>query len=344
MPYSNRQLNRLLRDDWIPAAEMPHRAGRVAETVVRREVFRLENEAVNAEARLYADLYRALRNEADDQAARLNIRKVEQNRAGQEWRRGLIDALEASIPTFKAQIAATALRYSTRGYLMNYYGRAWQFNEMGKRPPQFEVMAEPSAAVRVAQLITENVYDDLVRSLITQEWGDLFAMEIDDIITRVKRATYTGMVEGEGVSDIMRRVRDAMGVRVEWENYRQGRADIIQGTWANFSRVQTLTRTVVNKASNDGAIALYRQNADVVTGYTWIAARDERTCPICVGLNGTTYALNDSYRPPAHPNCRCAIVPNVSNDWMVLPDAPPDSTFEDWLIGFGIGWLIGEWV
>ena len=342
MPYSNRKINNLLRDDWIPAAEMPHRAGRVAETITRQQVFKLENESVNAAARLYAELYANIRATADDAAAALNLRKVEQDRQGQQWRRAVVDAVDAMLPTFKAEVAANALRYSTRGYLVNYYGRAWQLAEMGGRLPQFELVDERRAAQTVVQHITEDVYGDLVRDLLGRDFRDYFGPQLDDMVARIQSSLYTGMVEGEGISDIMRRVRDVMGVDTDRRKFIRGGA-LNTNRRANFSTIQTLTRTVVNKASNDGAIRLYRENADVVTGYTWITARDERVCPTCRALNGTQYALGENFRPPAHPNCRCAIIPDVADDWMQIPqDAAPDTTFADWLVGFGVGWLLGD--
>lgn len=48
----------------------------------------------------------------------------------------------------------------------------------------------------------------------------------------------------------------------------------------------------------------------------WSTARDERTCPVCRPLDGVTVPLGQTFpselgpltAPPAHPNCRCAIV------------------------------------
>lgn len=50
----------------------------------------------------------------------------------------------------------------------------------------------------------------------------------------------------------------------------------------------------------------------VVSGYRWQTARDERVCPICGPLHGEEYDQEDTeHLPPAHPNCRCWIVPVV---------------------------------
>lgn len=88
--------------------------------------------------------------------------------------------------------------------------------------------------------------------------------------------------------------------------------------------------------------------ADIITGKQWLTANDERVCPICAPLGGLTFdleaepqdedtqernaqvsGLGDVFvhpggkgaaaalegqtylRPPAHPNCRCRVVPYI---------------------------------
>jgi SPP1 gp7 family putative phage head morphogenesis protein len=44
----------------------------------------------------------------------------------------------------------------------------------------------------------------------------------------------------------------------------------------------------------------------------WRTAEDDRVCAICGPRNGERYALDDApMQPPAHPSCRCWIVPVV---------------------------------
>lgn len=53
----------------------------------------------------------------------------------------------------------------------------------------------------------------------------------------------------------------------------------------------------------------------------WVVAFDERLCKVCRALHGQKVALGQPFismngpvlRPPAHPNCRCAIVLDVPN-------------------------------
>ncbi len=43
--------------------------------------------------------------------------------------------------------------------------------------------------------------------------------------------------------------------------------------------------------------------------FSWSAVMDNRTCSICAGRNGNTYDISDIDPPPAHPNCRCILIP-----------------------------------
>jgi len=43
--------------------------------------------------------------------------------------------------------------------------------------------------------------------------------------------------------------------------------------------------------------------------YAWVSSKGKRTCSICEGLNGKTFAINSNApKPPAHTGCRCSIV------------------------------------
>jgi hypothetical protein len=47
------------------------------------------------------------------------------------------------------------------------------------------------------------------------------------------------------------------------------------------------------------------QHADVLRGWEWLAAMDERTCPSCWAQHGTIHTL-DEPGPNDHPQGRCA--------------------------------------
>ncbi|MGA2263473.1 MAG: phage minor head protein, partial [Acidobacteriota bacterium] len=78
-----------------------------------------------------------------------------------------------------------------------------------------------------------------------------------------------------------------------------------------------IARTLTIEASNAGQNELWRQAEDDglidsrLWQKVWIAAHDERTCPLCGALHGQRRELNGTYpdgagTPPRHPNCRCS--------------------------------------
>lgn len=83
-------------------------------------------------------------------------------------------------------------------------------------------------------------------------------------------------------------------------------------------RSENIARTEIAKAGNQGLIESWRQAVDAGlldpnnTNVEWLAAFDDRVCPICAPLNGTVYTYKDmesgkSAAPPAHPMCRCTL-------------------------------------
>jgi hypothetical protein len=59
---------------------------------------------------------------------------------------------------------------------------------------------------------------------------------------------------------------------------------------------------------------MFRANADVLDGVQWLATLDHRTCIICGAYDGRIWTKEKMYEvkvPPAHPNCRCVLVPYI---------------------------------
>lgn len=72
--------------------------------------------------------------------------------------------------------------------------------------------------------------------------------------------------------------------------------------------LEALTRTAMQHVSNAARAATIEANADIVTGYMWVATLDRATCLTCASLDGEEFPIGKGPRPPHHPNCRCTIV------------------------------------
>lgn len=96
---------------------------------------------------------------------------------------------------------------------------------------------------------------------------------------------------------------------------------------------ETVAITAVNHVANAAQVAWGESNSDVVVGWEWTSVLDGRTCPECGTLNGGFVPNGDGTTPrgmkvlgdrspPAHPRCRCALIPVFNFDRVAarLPD------------------------
>ena len=81
---------------------------------------------------------------------------------------------------------------------------------------------------------------------------------------------------------------------------------IAEATRADLRTVERIARTEMLRTHRETTRAAYQQD-DAVSGWRWLAAADDRTCAVCWALHGSEHRLDEPM--PAHPNCRCAIVP-----------------------------------
>lgn len=78
---------------------------------------------------------------------------------------------------------------------------------------------------------------------------------------------------------------------------------------ANLMRVLRICRTEMMRAYRVATLQNYNANSDVVAGWVWLSALDERTCPACWMMHGTFHGLDEQLFD--HPNGRCVMVPQV---------------------------------
>lgn len=78
-----------------------------------------------------------------------------------------------------------------------------------------------------------------------------------------------------------------------------------------ISKAETIARTEVMSAHNSAAKARYKRSG--IEYGQWIATPSDRLCPTCAERNTKIYPIDDVLIP-AHPRCRCMILP-VSEAW-----------------------------
>lgn len=114
------------------------------------------------------------------------------------------------------------------------------------------------------------------------------------------------------------------------EGPRKTAAAILDRTEGAFngglSRALTIARTETLDAHRRAAQVAHDENKDVLRGWMWLAATSTRTCPACLGMNGTEHPLTEP-GPLGHQNCRCSRAPVVKTwrDLGIDLDEPPSA-------------------
>lgn len=285
---------------------------RYAEWWVRQRIYNLED----AELRVLRDQYIQAYHEIIDVAA--NYAGLERARIAQ-----LAAQIEREIDTItnplmqahSAQLDGALLN----GWKQGHFGRAWLLDNVTVREwsANFNLLV-PNKAIRAALI---SPY------LGTDGWINV---RREVLVDNVKRSVIQGLIQGEGMRDIRRRLADSLGVR-------PGQTSDFKGA---YYRALLITRTEIMRASNLAALGIYEQNQDVLSGWEWTSTLDERTCPVCGKLDGQVFRFDSrQLQPPSgsHPGCRCTIVP-VIRDIELLDEElrRPRELYPDWAARVGL--------
>jgi SPP1 gp7 family putative phage head morphogenesis protein len=342
MTYSKRQQRKILqvgsRPFIAPDADIPY-SMRVSESLIRRRLYALEDEAVVDQYRMMRTAYNDIRNRALDLAQQYNVSELSNTANVVRWRRDVDAYTQQRAVALSQQIAYHAIQAAGNLYLLGYYGRAWSL-DMSTKPDMLIRAPVPSTADVTRDILQPGLTeawepDRLIYDLLGVEWRQQYADNIGDMVRKIRNTMNTAIQNNLNVQNWTQLVADAMGVNISKA----------QGFKSAFNRIQALTRTYAMTAANEGALALYNANSSLVEGVEWLAANDARVCPTCARLNGMVWLLGDSdmQRPPAHVNCRCTIIPRITSLSIANKlNTPPAQTWKDWILAAGLGWLLGS--
>jgi SPP1 gp7 family putative phage head morphogenesis protein len=167
-----------------------------------------------------------------------------------------------------------------------------------------------------------------------------------DAFTRVAGAVRQGMLQGESISEIVRRLRGTRAGRFADGILAIGRRE-----------AETVVRTAVAHVANNAREATWDENEDLISGLQWVATLDGRTCEVCMPRDGKLYTMD--HRPKGHAipwgagpgkmhmRDRCTSAP-VLKSWRELGISasevtgeqraaldgfvPADTTFAEWIV------------
>jgi len=198
----------------------------------------------------------------------------------------------------------------TGEFLRTGYLRAWQ-QATGRLQEEGVDVATDSIEAVIQLPVPRRQLRDLYRRAYSN---------LEDITSSmaqtVREELTEGLAAGENPRDMARRLNEEL-------------EDI------THSRLRTLARTEVINSHTTATLDRYeRAGADTVQHGEWADADDDDVCPICSALDGREYSIDEMrsgtftfepgadqpdylggeypIRPPAHPNCRCSILPVIT--------------------------------
>lgn len=110
---------------------------------------------------------------------------------------------------------------------------------------------------------------------------------------------------------------------------------VLDAFGGNYARAERVARTEGHRAYREASRQTYQQNRQLLEGWVWTAARDERVCMSCVLMDGTVHQVDEIFG--SHVNCRCAMRPRTKS-WEDLgftdieDTRTPLNSGEDWFL------------
>ena len=166
----------------------------------------------------------------------------------------------------------------------------------------------------------------------------------EDSASRLSKAIRLGVLEGESLPKIARRLKGpnlSFVGKPQNANALNNALKNSEGMLLSNKQIQTVVRTTVNQVQNAASQAVYAANKDITGQYQYVATLDARTSSICQRLDGQLFKYDQGPVPPQHFNCRSTTVPVLDDDVFerafpnTRPSAtgrvPQDTNYANWL-------------
>lgn len=166
--------------------------------------------------------------------------------------------------------------------------------------------------------LTANVDAEFVTPSPEQVWS---AAKWNPLALSDKPADLFGMMAGWGDAEVARLVNGVKMGFVQGKTTRQIVKEVVgAGGLADVSQrnAATVIRTAINHVSTQARETVYKKNSDIIERYEWVSTLDSRTSTICRSRDGQKYEIGKGPLPPAHPNCRSATAPGISDEFDFL--------------------------
>lgn len=138
-------------------------------------------------------------------------------------------------------------------------------------------------------------------------------------VQRINSQIQIGLVQGESLPDITRRVVGTVRLK-----------GVDGVTQIARQQAEAITRTAVNHFANQSRQLYFLENADIVDTEVFIATLDGSTTPICRATDGERFPLGEGLIPPLH--IRCRSIRTAALDDELIGDRPMKPVTERMLL------------
>lgn len=170
-------------------------------------------------------------------------------------------------------------------------------------------------AVKLALDSTEQIFRETYKN--APDGFDISFFRIDEfasrnIVARLSDISYLEKITGKIEYSALQLVREVLvNAVVQGIAPKHAASELVSKLDFARTKAETIARTEIISAFRNGNLERYAQ-ADVVKGWQWSATLDDRTCPICIALDGRIFDKSVPFA--THPSCRCSPTP-VTKDW-----------------------------
>lgn len=164
--------------------------------------------------------------------------------------------------------------------------------------PRWDILSsadQQKLAKNVLSLIDRNALDFMVRFNI-QLVGNVYK----ELLNGIKQGITLGIIKGDSIAVISQGLGSII---TDPASFRRAGKTVFKTAQ---QRLELITRTEVLRAHNQGRLKFF--DTINVRRVKWMAVGDERMCPVCGGLDGQEYNIDNMPPIPAHPACRCTTV------------------------------------
>lgn len=168
--------------------------------------------------------------------------------------------------------------------------------------------------------LADNIPVDFVTPTPEQVWS---AATFQPVQLTAGPVDFMQMVEGWKDTEVARMVQGVKSGFVQGLTTNQIVKNVVgPGGLADISErnAATVVRTALSHVATQARMATFQKNSDVVEGYQWISTLDSRTSAVCRSRDLQKYEIGKGPLPPAHPNCRSATAPMLSDDFAMFDE------------------------